>query len=110
MYRIYYDDGSTYDREVELAPCDGVIIIVQDDPDVGREILHIKDFYYWEHGRWWGCDHYGMEDYLRRPGWKKVVAGRNTFYQNYSDLYDRANKDEDFPPKSAFGLTEARKF
>lgn len=109
MYRVFYDDGSTYDGAVELAPCEGVIIVVQDDPDVGRELLHIKDFYYWEHGRWWGADRWGMEDYLRRPGWKKVLAGRNTSYANYSALYDRANHDPDFPPKSAFLLTEEPK-
>jgi hypothetical protein len=106
MYRIYYDDGSTFDGAVESAPCDGVIVIVQDDPDVGRELLHIKDFYYWEFGRWWGSDLYGMMDYLRRPGWKKIVAGRNTFYANYADLYRRANEDPDFAPKTGSLLIE----
>jgi hypothetical protein len=108
-YRIFYDDGSTYDGAVEDAPCEGVIVIVQDDPDVGREVLHIKDFYYFERDRWWGADRWGMEDYLRRPGWKKVVAGRNTSYANYSVLYDLANADPDFPPKSGFLLSESPK-
>jgi hypothetical protein len=109
FYRIFYDDGSTYDGAVEEAPCEGVIIVVQDDSDVGREVLHMKDYYYWEHMRWWGADRWGMEDYLRRPGWKKVCAGRNTLPANYSALYDRANQDPDFATKSAFNLTEGRK-
>jgi hypothetical protein len=109
MYRVYYDDGSTYDGVVELAPCEGVIVVVQDDPDVGREVLHIKDFYVFDAARWWGCDRWGMEDYLRRPGWKKVLAGRNTTYANYSALYDRANHDPDFATKSGYLLTEAQK-
>lgn len=108
-WRVYYEDGSTYHGAVENAPCDGVIVIVQRDPDVGRELLHLKDHYYWERARWWGCDRYGLEDYLRRPGWKKVLAGRNTEYANYSALYDRANRDLDFPPKSALLLTELPK-
>lgn len=109
MFRIYYDDGSSYDQAVKAAPCEGVIIVVQDDPDVGREVLHIKDFYYWEHGRWWGADRWGMEDYLRRPGWKKVLAGRNTSYANYAALYDQANHDPDFAPKTGRLLTEEPK-
>lgn len=109
MFRIYYDDGSTYAGAIEDAPCEGVIVVVQDDPDVGRELLHIKDFYYWDAGRWWGADRWGMEDYLRRPGWRKVLAGRNTSYANYSALYERACSDPDFPPKSGYLLTEAPK-
>lgn len=109
MFRVWYDDGSTYDGAVEAAPCEGVIVIAQDDPDVGREILHIKDFYYYEHGRWWGADRWGMEDYLRRLGWRKVLAGRNTTYANYSALYDAACHDPDFPPKSGRLLTEEPK-
>lgn len=108
-WRVYYDDGSTYDGPSEWAPCDGVIIIAQRDGDVGREILHLKDFYYWERDRWWGCDVYGRDDYLRRGGWKKVLAGRNTSYANYSALYDRACKDPDFPFKSGRTLTEGPK-
>jgi len=108
-YRIYYDDDSTYDGAVQLAPCEGVVVIVQEDTNVGREVLHIKDFYYHEHGRWWGSDRWGMEDYLRRPGWRKIVAGRNTSYANYSTLYDKASRDPDFPPKSGLLLTEEPK-
>jgi hypothetical protein len=104
FYRIYYDDASTYSGAVEFAPCEGVVVVVQADPDVGREIWHLKDFYYFEHGRWWGADRWGMEDYLRRPGWRKIVAGRNTSYANYSALFDRAAHDPDFPPRSAVGL------
>lgn len=53
-FRIYYDDGSTFD-ELEDAPGQGVVVIAQSDEDVGKELLHRKDFYYFE-GRWFGCD------------------------------------------------------
>jgi hypothetical protein len=101
-WRIYYSDGSAYSstEPVEGAPCDGVIAIAQADEDVGREVLHMKDFYYFE-GRWFGCDRYGLEDYLRRPGWKKIVAGRNTTHRNYSALFERACTDPDLPAKTA---------
>lgn len=104
QWRIHYDDGSTYsdqDGPPELAPVDGVVVVARIDVDVGRELLHLKDYYYWERDRWWGCDLFGMWDYLRRPGWKKVIAGRNTEHANYSAIFERARLDPDLPAKSA---------
>ncbi len=109
QWRIYYDSGATYsdiDGPIENAPCDGVIIIAQADLDVGKEILHRKDFYYFERGRWFGCDRYGLEDYLRRPGWRKILAGRNTEHRTYSSLYERARTDPDLPYKTALHVDE----
>lgn len=111
-WRIYYDDGATYSDEdgpVELAPCDGVIAIAQADATVGREILHAKHFYVWDGGRWLpvgdqsapGDGHWGLFDYLRRPGWRKLVAGRTVRHEVYSRVYQRAMTDPDLPPKSA---------
>lgn len=103
-WRIYYDDGRTCDSSsspLEHVSCDGVIVIAQEDGDVGRELLHLKDFYYWDSGKWYGCDCYGLFDYLRRPGWKKMVAGRNTTHANYHALMDRARLDPWLPFKTA---------
>jgi hypothetical protein len=108
---VWYDDGRIYRSDtgpVDAAPCDGVIVIAQADADVGRELLHLKDFYYWERSRWFGCDRYGMEDYLRRPGWKKVIAGRNTEPATYHALMDRARLDPWLPAKSALLTGEPR--
>ena len=99
-WKVLYDSG-VYAGSLEDAPGDGVVVIVQEDDDVGREILHRKDFYYWERGRWWGCDLYGLFDYLRRPGWKKVLAGRNVEHRTYHALMDQARLDMDFSPKTA---------
>lgn len=99
-WKVLYDTGSCT-GSVEDAPGDGVIVIVQEDDDVGREILHRKDFYYWERGRWFGCDLYGLYDYLRRPGWKKVLAGRNVEPRVYHAMMEQARVDPDFPPKTA---------
>ena len=113
-WAIYYDDGSVIrDTDCLLAnlPCDGVIIIAQADDVCGREILHLKDYYYWEQrfGRWFGCDRYGLEDYLRRPGWRKILAGRNTDYPVYSALFDRACNEPGMSAKSARLVNEAPK-
>lgn len=103
---IWYDDGTRLTSEtsdVIVVPCDGVIVIAQEDVEVGRELLHMKDFYYWdvERQRWYGCDSYGLFDYFRRPGWKKIVAGRNTSHQNYHKLMDQARLDPWLPAKNA---------
>ena len=111
LWRVYYDDGRTYSDEdgaLEDAPGDGVIAIAQIDPDVGRHILHMKDFYYREHSRWYGCDIYGLFDYLRRLGWKKVIAGRNTTSSNYHAIMDRARLDPGLPEKNALLAGEMR--
>ena len=103
-WRVYYDSGATYSDEdgpLEDAPGEGVIVVAQVDDDVGRELLHGKDFYYFERGRWFGCDLYGLWDYLRRAGWRKVLAGRNVEHRTYSALYERARVEPGLPPKSA---------
>lgn len=109
-WRIYYDDGSTHDDAAGLdtAPGLGVIIIAQRDLDVEKELLHRKDFYYFERSRWFGCDLFGLFDYLARPGIKKVVAGRNTEHRNYHALYERARNDPYLPYKSALLTGEER--
>lgn len=103
-WRIHYDDGSTFsneDGDPEYAPGRGVLVIAQAQHDVGREILARKDFYYWERGRWWGADLYGVYDYLARNGWRKVIAGRNVEHGTFSETYERARLDPDLPAKSA---------
>jgi hypothetical protein len=107
---IYYDDGSEFaligdaPRTVVTAadaPGQGVLVVAQTDPDVGRELLHMKDFYCWDHGRWIGVDTYGLYDYLARPGWKKVVAGRTVAHSVYSSTFGRASTDQRLPQKTA---------
>lgn len=107
-WRIFYDDRTSFDWDsgLENAPGLGVLVVVQEDEDVGRELLHMKDFYYWDEGRWMGCDMIGLIDYLQRPGLKKVLIGRNTTHQNYHSTMLRAQNDGDFPPKSARHVIE----
>lgn len=118
LWRAYYDNGTTSDSEWDIrkVPTEGVIVMVQKDDApgdpyaVGRELLFDRDYYCWDvkQGRWFGCDLYGMNDYLRREGWKKVLFGRWTERSNYKSLLLKAQGDPDFPVKSALQAGEER--
>lgn len=105
-WRIYYDDGSTFDNtqgSPVRAPGWGVICIVNPDPIVGRVIRQSFDFYYWvpDEGQWWGSDLTGLLDRLiNRLPIEAVCAGRMISFENYQAIISRADKDQDFPPKS----------
>lgn len=109
-WRAYYDDGSTFDGPVEDAPGDGVVGIVRADEALedfpytcGRELLYGKDHYWWESDRWLGGDTYGRDDYLRRPGWRKVIAGRTLRRVQFEAIKHRMETDPEFPVMSARG-------
>jgi len=104
LWRVHYDDGRTVsnlETAIEDVPGVGILVIAQFNRDVGRELLCRKHFYYWERGLWWGCDLFGLWDYLTRPGWKKVLHGRNIEHNQFSACYERARLDPDLPAKSA---------
>ena len=98
-WRIYYDDGSTVDSSTTTAdqsPKLGVIAVVQTDPERGRIVIHRFDFYWYEHGEFWGSDIFGLWDYLTRPGMKVVLFGRTVATALYSEIVQRACNDTDF--------------
>lgn len=114
-WRIYYDGGTADWRQaVETIPGEGVIAIVQADDTpgdpyaVGRQVLFDRDFYWWEGDGWVMGDAYGLFDYLRRPGWKKIVAGRTVDRRRYKATLTQAVTDPDFPVKTARQAGEAR--
>lgn len=111
-WRIYYDDGSTYDSaqgEPHEAPGLGVQAVVQVDERVGRVILTRFDWYYYRYdlGEWWASDYFGLLDQLTSDTERRVGAvrsGRNA--ASYHEVMLRAQSDPDFPPKSARLVTE----
>lgn len=115
-WRVYYDDGRSQDSNLglEWIRGEGVQAIVQRDDTpgdiyaVGRELLFDADFYCWRGDRWFRCDLYGLFDYLRQPGWKKVLAGRTADRAAYKRAVLAAQNDPDFPPKSALQAGEHR--
>jgi hypothetical protein len=105
-WRIYYGDGSTLSNEdVDPYAVPGLDVqaIVQADPDVGRYVLSHQDFYWWVEAdrQWHQGDHFGLWDFLQRPGPKKVVFGRSLDNVSYKTILARAMHDDDgFAPKS----------
>ncbi len=113
-WKIFYADGSTFDSlqgEPSESPKAGVICIVYPDEEIGRQIMHKWDFYYWHpvDKKWWGTDIFGividlfMGDLPHEAG----RSGRNTANGNYQAIMERADKDPDFPPKSGKRLNES---
>ena len=100
-WRIYYDDGSTFDGAPESAPALGVLAVVQPDPDHGRVVLSRWDYYCFHGGEWYGHDSFGLFDCLTRPGWKRVLFGRTVPSAWFREVLKRAETDLDFPPRSA---------
>lgn len=111
-WRIYYDDGSTFDSaqgEPHEAPGLGVQAVVQVDERVGRVILTRFDWYYYRADlrEWWASDLFGLLDQLTsdtRGVVLAVRAGRNA--AAYDAILARAHGDPDFPPKSARLVSE----
>ena len=105
QWRIYYGDGSTFDSSMgspSEAPARDVQAIVQPDEQAGRVVISKWDYYYWqERGCWYGCDIFGLFDYLCRPGWKTVKFGRTLLNDEYTAIFVRAAEDPGFPRKSA---------
>ena len=109
-YRIYYDNGNTYDGEIQNAPAFGVMCIVEDSKKHGRLIVSNGDYYVYivEEECWRSADFIGMVDYLQRPGWKKVLIGRLVDDQTFNRIFQMADKDPDFPPRTAYGFFESK--
>lgn len=105
-WRIYYGDGSTYDGDPFLAPPDNVQCVVIADPDHGRILRAMKDFYWWIGDEWYGGDLFGLFDYLRQPGPKKVIFARSLSDRQYQATIKAALADPDFLPKSAMAPGE----
>ena len=91
-FRIYYDDGSTYDGNGSLdsainAPTVGAQVIVYESANSrGRSLVHSKDYYYFKDGLWNGCDWGGLFDYLTQMGFAKVLLFGRTMMRN-DDFY-----------------------
>lgn len=107
MFRVYYDDGSTFDGDPFDAPFWGVLVIVEADAEHGRRIVSNGDYYVWEN-RWRAKDFIGMIDYLQQPGPRKVICGRMVDNERFFEAYKRAEADPDFPTRTAYGAFEQR--
>lgn len=101
-WRIYYDDGSTFDSldgEPHEAPPEGFICAVGYTPEGSRYIMHGWNFYCYdkETTQWWGCDITGLHDRLRRNVMYAYKEGRTVASVKWQELMNRADRDTDFP-------------
>jgi hypothetical protein len=107
QWKLFYADGSTYsdaDGPPDLAPGRGVQVAIQANIEIGREILHGHDYYYWRDGQWWGNDDkssYALWDYLSEPGLKVVKFGRIMRREDFFVICKRAMDDPYLPVKTA---------
>ncbi|NOR90828.1 MAG: hypothetical protein GQ524_11320 [Anaerolineales bacterium] len=105
-WKMFYVDGTTFsnkDGKPEDAPGWGVAAVVQEDETVGVIPFSMKDFYCFakEFGGWMGLDHYGLCQYLARPGMKIIKVGDNMPTHKYLELIAGLREDPDLPSKSA---------
>ena len=91
-WEILYDDGTRYsarDGAYWSAPRVGVQAVLQDDPDVGVELVHSPDGYWCRKGgRWYGMDREGMYDYLRTHMSPElcVLQGRWVSHERWAEI------------------------
>ena len=101
-WRIYYDNGSTYDSKMGFpahAPSEGFICAVGYDERGDRYIMHGWDFYCWdvETQQWWGMDRTGLHDRLRRNCVHAYKEGRTVTKSKFQEIMRRAHEDPEFP-------------
>lgn len=112
MWRIYYEDGSTYSSDSGspyCAPRQGVIVIVQSDDRVGWRWISGQDFYVYEKSRggWRETAEFGMYDHLIRARRPLVLFGRWIDDETWQKLHARAK--EELGPKQGWLMTEDRR-
>lgn len=87
---VIYGDGSECNSD-DCSPFDVPGQDVQacasrttdDQSQKGYEPVFGWDFYVWRDDQWYGCEIFGLWDYLVRPGPKKVLFGRTVSNDAY---------------------------
>lgn len=96
MWRVYYDDGTTWDHTQGLAgmPAFGVLCILQNT--VRYFVTYGAPYYALVDGEWLHFHTNDMVDYLvhgRLPD--KLIVGRMVSKKTFAEVYDQAKKDKD---------------
>lgn len=129
-WRIYYGDGSTFsnkDGAPEDAPITNVQVIVQPHRQSGRYWQTARDYYIYWGDHWVGTDIAGVLDFLADRHWFQwgneidsavlvqravrtgcVKLGRTIKKEAFYALLSYANKDPDFPRRTAYLSDEWR--
>jgi hypothetical protein len=109
-WAVFYDDGSRFtdeDGSPEEAPSFGVIACVAPNEDMGREVIHGWDWYYFNKICFWGCDLHGYLDrQLHNLPCRALKQGRTIATPDFKAIHKKACDDPDFPVKSAKRASE----
>lgn len=106
-YKIYYDDGFILEgTETTIIPKDrrfGVLVIIEDDPEMNWEVIQGADYYILFGDHWIGVDRIGILDYMVNciSHIKYILVGRIVPYLQHRKILEQAFKDMN-PPKTAF--------
>lgn len=93
MFKIFYDDYTTYDDNPFIAPAFGVICIL--DTHGQKHIDCRYDYYVWKFKEdgWTGVDLFGLWDYLAQPGERKVIFGRTVNNNLFEEIYQSCYRE-----------------
>ena len=112
-WAIYYSDGSIYtyqDGNPEDAPVIGVQYIAQEDKNNNWVSLCNSDFYIWDKRdgveKWYCASNAGRENYMRHPGWKKVLIGEWIGDLTYTAISKRVTDDIQVARKTGYAHWE----
>lgn len=109
-WKLYYGDGSEFsdqDGTPEAAPSLNVQAIAQVvEGAFERHTVSAYDYYWFEHGEWFGGDLFGLWDFLQRSG--AVKFGRAVSRQQFESCLNKAVTDPMFPDKTTWLPGEKR--
>lgn len=95
-WRIYYEDGSTYEGRAENAPPFGVVDILQwCNRSDRRHHTCGGDYYLYDKksDSWLAVDMIGLIDHLAHDGWSLIKFGRTVPNKTYWEIFDRVKND-----------------
>lgn len=101
MWRVYYDDGRTWDSTQPRGemPSYGVLVILQQRSSDGRWYLSSNAPYYilCTEDEWLHAYNNDLVDYLvHKPGHiKKLIVGRMVSKAEFVAVYEQAKKDRE---------------
>ena len=87
MWRIFYDDDSTFSGDPYDAPRQGVVCIVQDS-----RILWYHDTYCWQDGCWVEHDRLGCERYLDSEKHPVRLVGYCLPTETFRAIFEKAKE------------------
>lgn len=111
-WRVYYTDGSVFtdkDGSPDDAPRSGVGVIVQERSHGDYELVHGKDYYYFEPvvGGWHSTDIFGAFDHLLRAKRQCLLFGRMMSDPEWGALFRRVKNE--VGPRSATFMRENKR-